>query len=129
MSDATTEAGRGPARGGSRCGGGATREVKRLALVLAVMFGAACAGENAAGERFYDNNDAQLAVGNAAFMTCTCIFVMEMPDMFCSAWVKASPAVARVGIDRDSKSVESSAFVTWAARAKWVDAQRGCVLE
>lgn len=100
--------------------------MKRLALVM--LLSAACAGEKN-GERYYDNNDAELAVGNAAFMTCTCIFVMEMPEDFCSAWVKASPAVARVGIDRGVKAVESSAFVTWAARAHWVDDRRGCVLE
>jgi hypothetical protein len=89
----------------------------------------ACAGEQANGDRTYDNNDAELAVANAAFMTCSCIFTMEMPESFCSAWVKASPAVARVGIDRDAKAVESSAFISWAARAHWVDAKRGCVLE
>ena len=100
-----------------------------LAVALAAVLGASCAGENAQGERHYDNNDAELAVNNAAFMTCTCIFVMEMPDDFCSAWVKASPAVARVGVDRGTKTVESSAFVTWAARAKWLDAKRGCALE
>lgn len=104
--------------------------MSRLLVVAALaLLGASCAGENAKGERTYDNNDAELAVNNAAFMTCTCVFVMEMPDDFCSAWVKASPAVARVGVDRGTKSVESSAFVTWAARAKWLDAKRGCALE
>lgn len=96
---------------------------------LALVVLAACAGESANGDRTYDNNDAQLAVANAAFMTCSCVFVMEMPEDFCSAWVKASPAVARVSVDRGTKVVESSAFVTWAATARWVDARRGCVLE
>jgi len=100
--------------------------MNRLALFSFVLL--ACAGEKD-GARYYDNNDAELAVGNAAFMTCTCIFVMEMPEDFCSAWVKASPSVARVGIDLASKSVESSAFITWGARAHWVDDKRGCVLE
>ena len=103
--------------------------MSRLTAVVMLLL-VACASENAAtGERTYDNNDAELAVGNAAFMTCTCIFVMEMPEDFCSAWVKASPAVARVGIDRGQKAVESSAFVTWTARARWVDSRRGCALE
>ncbi|MBL8954058.1 MAG: hypothetical protein JNK82_24995 [Myxococcaceae bacterium] len=101
--------------------------MKRRAL-LGVLLLAACAGEKD-GERTYDNNDAQLAVGNAAFSTCTCLFVMEMPEDFCSAWVKASPAVARVGIDTANKAVESSAFIVWGARAHWVDDKRGCVLE
>jgi hypothetical protein len=102
--------------------------MKRFALLSLVAL-SACAGEDANGDRTYDNNDAELAVGNAAFMTCTCIFTMEMPEGFCSAWVKASPAVARVGINRDDRSVESSAFITWAARAHWVDDKHGCVLE
>ena len=53
----------------------------------------------------------------------------ESLEDFCRAWVKASPSVARLGIDRQNKSVESSAFVTWAGRAHWVDDHRGCVLE
>ncbi len=102
--------------------------MKRLALFSLLLVAAACAGEKD-GARYYDNSDPELAVGNAAFMTCTCIFTMEMPEDFCSAWVKASPAVARVGIDRANKVVESSAFITWAARAYWLDDKRGCVLE
>jgi hypothetical protein len=54
---------------------------------------------------------------------------MEMPEDFCSAWIKASPAVARTGIDRVNKTVESSAFITWSAKAHWVDDKRGCTLE
>ncbi|MBK7857497.1 MAG: hypothetical protein IPJ65_02505 [Archangiaceae bacterium] len=102
--------------------------MKRLALAVLVCV-AGCANEAADGTRTYATNDAQLAVANAAFMTCSCIFVMEMTEDYCSAWVKASPAVARVGIDRQNKSVESSAFITWSAKAHWVDAKRGCVLE
>jgi hypothetical protein len=100
------------------------RRVLMTALLLA-----SCAGENPQGERFYDNNDVQLAVGNGALMTCSCMFVMEMPEDYCRAWVKASPNVARLGIDTVNKTVESSAFVSWSAKAHWVDAKRGCVLE
>ena len=98
----------------------------KRALMLMVLAG--CAGETSEG-RTYNNNDQTLAVGNAAFMTCTCLWVMEMPEDHCSAWVKASPAVARVGIDYSNKTVESSAFVSWAAKARYIDDKRGCVLE
>ena len=98
-------------------------------IALTVLAVAACAGETADGKRTYDNNDPELAVGNGALMTCSCVFVMNMPDDFCSAWVKASPAVARVGVNRETKTIESSAFVTWTAKAHWVDEKRGCVLE
>lgn len=93
-----------------------------------LALGLGCAGEGSSG-RTYDNNDLELTVGNAAFMTCQCIFVMEMPEAFCEAWVKASPAVARFSIDREHKTVESSAFVTWAASARFIDEKRGCALE
>lgn len=102
--------------------------MKRVALLL-VLAAAHCASESKDGSRYYDNNDLELAVGNGALMTCSCIFVMELSEEQCRAWVKASPDVARLSIDRGTKTVESSAFVTWAAKARWVDAKRGCVLE
>ncbi|MFZ5468203.1 MAG: hypothetical protein ACOZIN_02095 [Myxococcota bacterium] len=79
--------------------------------------------------RTYDNNDLELAVANAARMSCSCLFVMEMPDDYCKAWVKASPDVARFSVDKKNKTVEASAFISWAAKAHYVDDQRGCVLE
>ena len=106
--------------------------VRALILVLLAACSvllASCAGQDSNGKIAYDNNDPKLAVGNGALMTCTCLFVMEMSEEYCSAWTKASPAVARVGIDWDNKRVESSAFVTWSAKAHWVDAKRGCTLE
>jgi hypothetical protein len=54
---------------------------------------------------------------------------MEMPEDYCRAWIKASPDVAKVAIDWQAKSVQSSAFISWSAKAHWVDARRGCVLE
>jgi hypothetical protein len=77
----------------------------------------------------YDNNDLELAVGNSARMGCSCMFVMEMPEAYCRAWVKASPDVAKVTFDVANKRVESSAFVSWAATARFVDEKRGCILE
>ncbi len=103
--------------------------MKRHIGFLCILLAASCAGTDSTGKVSYANSDPQLAVGNGALMTCTCIFTMEMPEDFCSAWTKASPAVARVGIDRVNKTVESSAFITWAAKAHWVDDKRGCVLE
>ncbi len=79
--------------------------------------------------RTYSQNDAQLAVGNAARMSCSCLFVMKMSDAFCHAWVKASPDVARFSFDPDAKTVEASALINWSARAHYVDDKHGCVLE
>ncbi len=100
--------------------------MKRALLAAAALL-LACPGKGP--PRTYAENDLQLAVGNAARMTCSCIFVMEMPDDFCAAWVKASPDVARFSVDRKNKSVEASSFISWAAKAHYVDADVGCVLE
>ena len=101
----------------------------RIAVAsMAVLGFSRCAVDDPKFKTFA-NNDLQLAVGNAAKMECTCKFVMEMDDAFCAAWVKASPDVARFSYDAKAKTVEASAFVSWAAHAHWVDDKRGCVLE
>ncbi len=101
--------------------------MKRLVLLAALALGA-CA--NPLGDpATFDNNDVELAVGNTARMGCSCLFVMNMDEAYCRAWVKASPDVAKMNIDWADKSVESSAFLSFAARARLVDDKRGCVLE
>lgn len=102
--------------------------MRTLFLLGAVGLLAACADEKATPHTF-DNNDLELAVGNGARMGCSCLFVMEMPEEHCRAWIKASPDVAKIRIDYEHKSVESSAFVSWSAKAHYVDDKRGCVLE
>jgi hypothetical protein len=102
--------------------------MKRLALTAALLLAAACADDHGT-PRTFDNSDLELAVGNGARFGCTCLFVMEMPEDYCRAWVKASPDVAKLGIDYGAKSVESTVFLSWSARAHYVDAKRGCVLE
>ncbi len=101
--------------------------MKRLGL-MAVLLLAGCASR-ATDPQTYDNNDVELAVGNAARMSCSCLFVMNMPDEFCAAWVKASPNVAKFTIDKEKKTVEASALLEWGARARFVDARHGCLLE
>ncbi len=94
-----------------------------LALGLAAL---SCGGS--AG-RTYDNNDLQLATAYSAKEMCSCLFVMEQTEPFCRAWTKANPNVARVRVDPDARTVESSALLLWGARARFVDARTGCVLE
>lgn len=102
--------------------------IRSMAGLIAATAVSSCAVDDPKFKTFA-NNDLQLAVGNAAKMECTCKFVMEMDDAFCKAWVKASPDVARYSYDAKAKTVEASAFVSWVARAHWVDDKRGCVLE
>lgn len=100
--------------------------MKKLALIPVLLF-AACANDGP--PRTYQANDAQLAVGNSARMGCSCIFVMEMSEEYCRAWVKATPDIASFSVDRGNKSVSSSAFISWSAKAHYVDENVGCVLE
>ena len=102
--------------------------MKRLLLLTVFFLGLGCANEDG-DPRTYDNNDLELAVGKSARMGCSCMFVMEMDEAYCRAWVKASPDVAKVTFDRANKRVESAAFISWAATARFVDEKRGCILE
>lgn len=102
--------------------------MKTFFALLALAALAGCANENGT-PRTYDNNDLELAVGNSARMGCSCMFVMEMPEDYCRAWVRASPDVAKLSFDKVNKRVESSAFISWAATARFVDEKRGCILE
>ncbi len=100
--------------------------MKRALLAAAALL-LACPGKGP--PRTYEANDLVLAVGNAARMTCSCVFVMEMPEDFCRAWVKASPDVAHFTVNRADKSVQADSFISWAAKAHYVDENVGCVLE
>ncbi|MCU0696342.1 MAG: hypothetical protein MUC96_07430 [Myxococcaceae bacterium] len=100
----------------------------RSMLMVVGLAVSACAQDDAK-LRTYDNNDLELAVGNAAKMTCTCRFVMQMDDAYCRDWVRASPNVARFEVDTTNKVVTASAFISWTARAKFVDDKRGCAIE
>lgn len=102
--------------------------MKRLLMLSVLSLAGACANPSA-DPRLFDNNDVELAVGNTARMGCSCLWVMEMDETYCRAWVKASPDVAKMSIDWANKRVESSAFLSTAAVAHYVDAKRGCVLE
>lgn len=103
--------------------------MKRFLFAAALALGlGGCADDNGT-PRTYDNNDLELAVGNSARMGCSCMFVMEMDEDYCRAWVKASPDVAKVSFDRAAKKVEAAAFISWAATARFVDEKRGCVIE
>ena len=102
--------------------------MKTLIPLLSFGLLAACANDNGT-PRTFANSDLELAVGNSARMGCSCMFVMDMPEAYCRAWVKASPDVAKVSFDVANKRVESSAFVSWAATARVVDEKRGCILE
>jgi hypothetical protein len=102
--------------------------MKALALVLLSLAAFSCANDTGS-PRTYANSDLELAVGNAARMGCSCLFVMEMSESYCRAWVKASPDVAKVTFDVANKKATGSSFISFAATARFVDDKRGCILE
>jgi hypothetical protein len=101
--------------------------VRRGAQLLALLLLASCG--SGSGRRTYANNDMVLVTSYTAKDACSCLFVMEREEEFCRAFVKADPAVAHLTIDREHKVVEASALLLWGARAHYVDAHSGCVLE
>lgn len=100
-------------------------KIPLFALVLAALT-TSCGNP---GYHEYNNSDLQLITGYAAKEYCSCIFVMEQSEEWCTAWTKANPQVDSVRLDRASKSVEASALMMWAARAHYVDEHFGCVIE
>lgn len=104
--------------------------MKRLALLAAlVALGTTASCGSETPTRPYQYNDLLLINAFTAKELCSCIFVAEMPEDYCRAWTKESPAVANARIDRKHKSVESGALLLWSRSATWVDEHTGCVLD
>lgn len=99
----------------------------RLVLGFLLLF-AGCAADDAK-LRTYAVNDFDLTTSNTAKLMCSCLFVSQMDEASCRALARAQPDVTKYVVDRERKVVQASAWVTWTARAHWVDARRGCVLE
>jgi hypothetical protein len=97
-------------------------------LLFAVYLLVGCSSSSS-GDRVYQRNDLQLLTAHAAKEMCSCVFVFGRDEQFCSAWVKADPDLKTLRVDRDDKSVEAEAVLFWGARAHFVDARRGCVLD
>ncbi|HLT31863.1 MAG TPA: hypothetical protein VK013_17630 [Myxococcaceae bacterium] len=94
----------------------------------ACLLVAACADPDAE-QRTYANSDLELSPSYRAAEVCSCIFVMGQDEDFCNRWTVANPNVSTFRVDHEKKTVESSAFMMWGARAKFVDEKTGCVFE
>ena len=110
-------------RAGALAGGAAAL------VALLVAGGVAALGSVPGVKGRYANGDPELAVSYRAKETCSCLFVLGRDEAYCRAWTAASPAVASVEIDAGAKAVTSRALLFWKARARLVDARRGCLLE
>ena len=98
------------------------------ALAPALLCALLCGCDSSKG-RLYDNNDLELATAYTAKELCSCLFVMEMPQDYCAAWTKASPAVTKFNVNLDQKTVETTALVDWGSRARFDSDKFGCVLD
>ncbi|WP_224372492.1 hypothetical protein [Hyalangium versicolor] len=100
-----------------------------LAVLLGALAPALVSFGGGNSRHRYGNNDLVLVTSYTAKDACSCLFVMERDEAFCRAFVKADPAVASLTIDFEHKAVETSALLLWGARAHYVDARDGCVLD
>jgi hypothetical protein len=99
------------------------------AVLLGALVPVLASCQSGEGRRLYDNNDLELVTTYTAKDACTCLFVLERDEAYCRAFVKASPAVARLTIYSDQKRVETTALLLWGARARFVDERTGCQVE
>lgn len=99
----------------------------RGALLLALLAG--CGEEASRVVRPYAYNDLQLLSRYTAKEACSCLFVMEMDEAYCRAWVVANPPVATFSFDKEEKTVDSSVLLLWGGHARFIDDQLGCQLD
>lgn len=95
----------------------------------AMVVGALLAAAVSPGCSRYEDNDLRLITVYSAKMTCSCLFVMKRDEAFCKEWARQDPDVKTVTIDYERKRVEAQSMALWGAKARFVDARRGCVVE
>lgn len=101
----------------------------RALVALAVLgLGASGCASGRSG-RLYDNGDLRLLTAYRAKELCSCLFVVGQTEDFCRAWTRASPNLAGFTVDRERKTVRTSALLFWRGGAHWVDERFGCVLD
>lgn len=103
--------------------------VAMAASALAVLAGAVALGLVPGVKGRYANGDPALATAYRAKDTCSCLFVMGRDEAYCRAWTVASPEVASIDVDRAARAVTAKALLFWSARATYLDARSGCVVE
>ena len=77
----------------------------------------------------YNNHDLELLTAYRAKDMCSCVFVQGRGEAYCRDWTKASPNLASLSVDMDSKRVHTEAMQYWSATARFVDDKQGCVLD
>ncbi|HND32623.1 MAG TPA: hypothetical protein PLA94_21655, partial [Myxococcota bacterium] len=91
----------------------------------------AAPAEKKAAEKLppYQDSLLELAASFSAKETCSCRYVLGMDEAFCDELTRVSPNVASARANDDEREVRASALLFWGAKAHWLDAERGCVLD
>jgi CubicO group peptidase (beta-lactamase class C family) len=76
----------------------------------------------------YDLGLLKLATSFAAKEMCSCVFVSGRDEEVCKAYIKVSPAVARVKVDQEEKTVRSRALGMAKTEARWLGEEIGCAV-
>lgn len=98
----------------------------RRFVFLFGMLGLSCGGDEG---RVYRNNDLMLLTSYSAKDICSCRFVMGQTAEHCEAWARANPNLKTVSVDAERRQVTVQSLLFFSARARWVSARRGCVLD
>ena len=77
----------------------------------------------------YNNHDLELLTSYRAKDMCSCVFVQQREESYCRDWTKASPNLATMTVDLNTKSVTTAALQYWSATAMFVSDEEGCVLQ
>jgi CubicO group peptidase (beta-lactamase class C family) len=89
------------------------------------------AGDKKAAEKLpsYQDSLFELAAAFSAKETCSCRYVLGMDPAFCDELTRVSPNVASARSDDEERQIRSSVLLFWGAKAHWIDAEQGCMLE
>ena len=77
----------------------------------------------------YQDSLFELAAAFSAKETCSCRYVLGMDPAFCDELTRVSPNVDSVRADDEERKIRSAVLLFWGAKAHWIDAEQGCMLE
>jgi len=77
----------------------------------------------------FDTGLLRIASNYGARLACSCLFVMEQDEAYCTDWVRASPDIVKLKIDTEEKTVTAKALGIVKTRARWIDERSGCQYE
>lgn len=99
--------------------------VLRTALVAIVFAGTGLLGIGRARAR--PANPLELFTGFAAKETCSCVFLAEQTDGYCTAFGQPGPAPVVITIDRDAKTATGT--VAGTSRTARYSEGKGCITD